>query len=294
MGDGAAAAPWQKEDDGYDAQRWGSRIIRNLQPRFLAVDGVESSDLAAVHLTFVWAANTNVVPSAFWLALDVFRNPKLLSQVRARLPRIKSAKDFIQSFSQAKVRDGLCEDALLQSIYAETLRYRIHAYAFRQFSHDVVDLDGWIIPKDRLYIVSTHPAHFHGEEWNTDGGRHALTEFWPYRFLVPPQDGIQDAEIAQHDQGHDDDRFDDPGSWAFSMRGLNGSWIPFGGGPRACPGRHLSKHHMIVTMAAMVSLFDVEIGAEKDALVMDERNYGLGCLHPVGKVPYKIRRRFLS
>lgn len=77
----------------------------------------------------------------------------------------------------------------------------------------------------------------------------------------------------------------------FSLRGLEGVWIPFGGGPRACPGRHLARHHMLVIVAAMVMLFDIEITAGEHALRDSHANHGLGTLLPVGKVPFSIRRR---
>lgn len=37
----------------------------------------------------------------------------------------------------------------------------------------------------------------------------------------------------------------------FSLDGLNGSWIPYGGGFRACPGRHFAKREILMTLAVM-------------------------------------------
>ncbi|KAF2867537.1 cytochrome P450 [Massariosphaeria phaeospora] len=279
-------APW--EEDEYNPQYWGSRLIRKWQKEFLRMDDANENDLASVHLTFSWAANTNVVPSAFWAVLDIFRRPQLLAQLRQRLPVVHSTAELLELFSIAEKKARICADPLLQSIYAETLRLRVHAYALRRFLHDHVDLDGWTIPQDRLCLVSSHPAHMHGAEWNTAEGKHPLSEFWPYRFLVQSRDSAEPCSAPSEATG--DDMYDGS-SWTFSMQGLDGLWIPFGGGPRACPGRHLAKHHMLITMAAMVMLFDVDAQVDEKALRMNELTYGQGTLHPVGKVPFRIRRR---
>lgn len=125
----------------------------------------------------------------------------------------------------------------------------------------------------------------HGDEWNTDGGKEPLDRFWAGRFLVPKSNtGPKLAPPATGEPCPED-------PWEFSLRGLQGVWIPFGGGPRACPGRHLAKHHMLVTVAAMVMLFDMEITADEHSLRASQANHGLGTLQPVGKVPFRIRRR---
>lgn len=74
----------------------------------------------------------------------------------------------------------------------------------------------------------------------------------------------------------------DDGGPEFSMSGMTGLWIPYGGGPRACPGRHFAKREIMVTCALMISMFDVEILADEEAL---------GTLRPADKVPFRIRRR---
>lgn len=150
----------------------------------------------------------------------------------------------------------------------------------------MVDLNGFQIPKDHLCLVSTYIAHSQGKEWNTAGGKHPLDQFWPYRFLKR-ETSETDASAGQTNEPD----FDDP-SWKFSVKGLEGCWIPFGGGPRACPGRHLTKHHMITTMAAMAMLFDIDIQAKEEALQTKEvSSTGSVAVRPKGPVPFCIRAR---
>jgi cytochrome P450 len=235
-----------------------------------------------------YSANVNLGPAAFWAVLEIFRNPALLEQVRSRLPDVRSVADVSSLLSISENKESICADPLLQSIYTETLRLRVCAFIVRRFPHDSVDLHGWRVPRDQTCLVSTHPAHMHGDGWNTDGGQQPLDRFWAHRFLIPKMDAsaasTPPAEQSQNTLSAEN-------GWSFSLRGLEGVWIPFGGGPRACPGRHLTKHHMITTMAAMVMLFDVDITASEQALRMSEGCHGFGTLLPMGKVPFRIRRR---
>ncbi|KAL5465261.1 hypothetical protein PMIN06_000742 [Paraphaeosphaeria minitans] len=276
-------APW--EDNEYNDGKWGSKRLRKWQADFLGMDDADATGLASVHLTFAWAVNVSLGPAAFWAVQEIFHDPILLERVRSRLPRARSVANVTSLLSQAQIREEICADPLMQSIYTEILRLRVCAFVVRRFPHDSVDLHGWRVPRDQICLVSTHIAHMHGDEWNTDGGKEPLNRFWANRFLVLKTD--TDTKLAPPATSKSCP--EDP--WKFSLRGLEGVWIPFGGGPRACPGRHLAKHHMLVIVAAMVMLFDMEIAAGDRPLRASHANHGLGTLLPVGKVPFSVRRR---
>jgi cytochrome P450 len=76
----------------------------------------------------------------------------------------------------------------------------------------------------------------------------------------------------------------------FSLSGLQGSWIPFGGGIWTCPGRHFVKQQAIFTLAVLSTTFDIEIGDGGDR-EMSPRRFGIGVLEPKRKIPYKIQAR---
>jgi cytochrome P450 len=75
----------------------------------------------------------------------------------------------------------------------------------------------------------------------------------------------------------------------FSVQGLEGAWIPYGGGYAACPGRHFAKRIILYTTALLVAAFEVEVLT--DRLEMDDRCFGLGTQKPKHEVKFRIRRR---
>ncbi len=77
----------------------------------------------------------------------------------------------------------------------------------------------------------------------------------------------------------------------FAIDDVEGSWIPYGGGPRMCPGRHFAKREIILTTAMLVTMFDCEVLRDVRSLKMDMRGFGFGTLNAVGKVPVRMRRR---
>lgn len=137
--------------------------------------------------------------------------------------------------------------------------------------------------------------------WNCGrNGSKPLTKFWAERFLVCPNDPHGEPQKKTLDttqtrnptiDSSETDKAKDDAEPEFSMNGMRGSWIPYGGGPRACPGRHFAKWEIMMTCALIVSIFDVEILADEVALEMNPADYGLGTLRPVDKVPFRIRRR---
>jgi cytochrome P450 len=170
---------------------------------------------------------------------------------------------------------------VLQAVYAETLRLRMHFYIIRMSDRTEINIGDWIIPRQKVIVTPTTVAHMDSEAWNTGlNNEHPVDQFWVGRFLKYPSE-----------------RNTEPGeptcSPTFSTKELGASWIPYGGGPRQCPGRHFAKRQILLTTALMVSLFDCEI--LKDGRDMQEdftlKGFGSGVSHPAGKIPMRLRRR---
>lgn len=177
--------------------------------------------------------------------------------------------------------DQLLRLPVLQAVYAETLRLRMHFYIIRMPDRVDMNIRDWIIPRQKVVVTSTTVAHMDREVWDTGlHDEHPVDQFWIGRFLKYPHEG---------DSGNSNG----PNPPEFSTKGLEGAWIPYGGGPRQCPGRHFAKRQILLTTALMVSLFDCEILKEgmdvkEDFTLM---GFGSGVSHPAGKVPVRIRRR---
>jgi cytochrome P450 len=180
--------------------------------------------------------------------------------------------------------DQLLRLPVLQAAYAETLRLRMHFYIIRMSDTVDINIRDWVIPRRKVIVTLTTVAHMDSEVWSTGlKNEHPVDQFWIGRFLKYPSESA-----------HGNTRTGEPASSpTFSTKELEGSWIPYGGGPRQCPGRHFAKRQILLTTALIVSLFDCEI--LKDGRDMQEdftlKGFGSGVSHPAGKVPIRIRRR---
>jgi cytochrome P450 len=226
----------------------------------------------------------NSVTAASWTIFQICRDPELIASVRAEVDAcsLKAADGRIRFDI-----DRLLRLPVLQAVYAETLRLRMHFYIIRMSDNVDLDIRDWAIPRRKVIVTPTTVAHMDSKAWSTGSkNEHPLDQFWIGRFLKYPSSQSSHNNTQLHDSSASS-------SPIFSTKDLEGSWIPYGGGPRQCPGRHFAKRQILLTTALMVSLFDCEI--LEDGLKVQEdftlKGFGSGVSHPVGKVPMRIRRR---
>ena len=172
---------------------------------------------------------------------------------------------------------------LLEAIFAETLRKYVNFLIIRNVENSAVDFsDLQVLPGERI-IASTEVQHNDPAHWNTGTSKqyHSLDAFWPERFLESKteKDSQRESSFVRNE---------------FSTTGLAGIWIPFGGGTSMCPGRHLAKRIMILTLVVLLFQFDMEI-VDPDKVAPDMDRYGFGVLQPCAdtKTPLRIKRRSL-
>ncbi|KAH6646126.1 cytochrome P450 [Truncatella angustata] len=268
------------KDSGGDDPYWGSSFFRNRQDMFLEMDGFDYDAIASADFGLIWAAR-NSITAASWTTFELYRDPELLASVREEVDAcvLTDADDHIR-FDL----DKLLRLPVLQAVYAETLRLRMHFYIIRMPDKADMEFRDWVIPRRKVIVTPTTVAHFDSEAWNTGlNNEHPLDQFWIGRFLKYPSTSVRSSSRPG----------DSASTVTFSTKDLEGSWIPYGGGPRQCPGRHFSKRQILLTTALMISLFDCEIIEEgrnvKEDLTL--KGFGGGVSHPVGKVPISIRRR---
>ncbi|KAI0813898.1 hypothetical protein GGR55DRAFT_676032 [Xylaria sp. FL0064] len=81
----------------------------------------------------------------------------------------------------------------------------------------------------------------------------------------------------------------------FSLEGLAGVWVPFGGGDRMCPGRHYAKTEMTITSALLLDKFDLELMMTNTSAVRPNLKFApFGSLPPTCALPFRIRRKTVS
>lgn len=100
-------------------------------------------------------ANANAIIAAFWANLEIFRDPALLSKIR------HSIRSSVDSSVQSNLRfdiEKLIRQPLLQSVYAETLRLRVHVYITRCSERKISISTTGLSPKTRLFS-SLLPRH---------------------------------------------------------------------------------------------------------------------------------------
>ncbi|KAI8622926.1 cytochrome P450 [Xylariaceae sp. FL1651] len=270
-------------EGGGDEPLWGSSFFRERQKMFLEMDGFDYAAITSQDFGAKWAAR-NSITAASWAIFDIYRDPELLASVRAEVDAC--ALTSINGRIHFDV-DRLLRLPILQAVYAETLRLRMHFYIIRMPDKADMNIRDWVIPRRKVIVTPMTVAHMDSKVWDTGlGNEHPVDRFWVGRFLKYPP---KSAHVNTRPHGA-------ASSPVFSTKDLEGSWIPYGGGPRQCPGRHFAKRQILLTTALTVSLFDCEISEEGRDMQEDFtlKGFGSGVSHPAGKVPIKIRRRDVS
>lgn len=234
-------------------------------------------------------SNANAVPATVWFMLEVLRDMDLQRETHQRIldSRLPSTVDEKDGASGVKYDvEKLCSDPLLQSVYAETLRLRVAALIVRESAHRDFSFQGWEVRRNEVLTVSSYTEALNEDIWSTgeSSQSYPLDKFWARRFLVDPSDS------ASGPVRNPKRRKAANGEPYFSVAGLEGTWIPYGGGRSLCPGRHFAKREIMSTTAAFLATYEIEL--EFDHVPdSDMSQFGFGTMPPKGKLPCRIRRR---
>ncbi|KAL8783455.1 MAG: hypothetical protein Q9195_009384 [Heterodermia aff. obscurata] len=271
----------QNEDaDDY----WGCKMIRERFGTLLDVEHQDYDSVASTDLAFIWAAVTNVVPSSLTLTLQILQDVSITSDIRRDFEVIVDLGSRIR-LDMKKLE----AHPLLLSMYAETLRFGVQIHVPRNAPHSDQKVGNLVIPQNKMILINTWLAHTDETIWNTKNGIFPLTQFWARRFLVDPKDPTSGPTKKQAPDIKDLIRRDD--DVYFTTEGLEGAWIPFGGGQHACPGRLLAKRIMLLSSAVMVALFDIELLTNGQTPKFASPRFGLGVRKPEDRLPFRIKRR---
>ena len=237
---------------------------------------------------------------------EALQQPDILSQALTEVAESQSRTP--PDMNPTMRIDSLCSMPLLQAMYADTLRLYTSLFSVRSASHASFTLCNFKIPKDELVAVDSRVAAMDSNAWNTGtptadaNTPHPLHRFWAERFLVYPADrtsgplrvnpavkpqvSVPGSSAPPH--GHDG-----KASPRFSMDGLAGAWVPYGGGNRQCPGRNFAKQEIILGFAIVLSTLEIELSGNDnhERRNPDMKYYGLGTLPPKGTIPFRVRRR---
>ncbi|MCJ1463451.1 hypothetical protein MMC07_002058 [Pseudocyphellaria aurata] len=283
---------------GADDAEWdpyfGSKLIRARQDYSLGMDFMNADARAAEDLGLIFATNTNAIPAVGWFIIEICRNSDLLFRVLQEVEeaRIPSPEIGRPEFDINKVTNG----PLLQSIYAETLRLRVAILVTRTPEREDFNLGEWVFPKDKIIALSSRTAAMNPNVWNTGTPEdpHPLDQFWAERFLVYPDDPASGPLRKDHVAGEKNQHSSTLTKTGpkFSMEGVAGGWIPYGGGQRICPGRHFAKQEIIGTFAMLFTHYDIELLTSANFVPTPNMSFfPFGGLPPTEKVPFRIKQR---
>ncbi|KAI5857357.1 cytochrome P450 [Durotheca rogersii] len=243
---------------------FGSKYVKIRLQYMLKMKPLDAHIRAKEDWGLMFGSNGNTAPTAFWYLLEALRDPALNARMMAEVATCVAPDKTIDVQELAKL-------PLLQSVCAEVLRMRVSILVSRMVEFQDVKFSGYTIPREDFVLMPTDGVHFNAEAWAQAGrtSKVPLDKFDPERFLVDTDSGPQ-----------------------YSTEGLAGLWIPFGGGDRMCPGRHLAIIEILVTHAYLFSRYDIELAVKDTSGVKCDKKFApFGALPPDRKVPIRIRRK---
>ncbi|KAJ5735341.1 uncharacterized protein N7483_000466 [Penicillium malachiteum] len=251
---------------------WGSAWLK-VRQQFGQDSGCMDDDaLAAEDLTLLTAANANAILSAVWYLIHIYTDADLHQRLQSEFDRAIRRSPSAAQPTEFDIT-ALVTSPRLQSIYAEVLRMRIAMLLNRTPVQALVKFGPWHLQRGKFILMSSQHAAHDDKVWGpkyTQDGKYPLSQFWAERFLVK----------------------DDMGRDQFSLDGLSGGWIPYGGGNFMCPGRHFAKQEILGSVAVFQAYYELVIDRPRGWLPRpDRRFYGVGAMPPAEPIPFRIRRR---
>ncbi|MCJ1468018.1 hypothetical protein MMC07_006644 [Pseudocyphellaria aurata] len=276
---------------------FGSKYVKARQRSFHGIGMMNADGRASEDLALLFAAHANSITAVFWTVFEVFSRPSLLSRVR----------DIAQSAHDTRAQQSesiqLDKNPLLQSVFAETTRLRVPSVMPKVATGGDYQLGEWSIPEGSILAINAGAGAMNKDVWNAGTAEepHPLEGFWDERFLIYPNKpnsgplrkqkgafGADNQALATHSSTQEKPSHEP----TFSLSGLGGAYIPFGGGPSICPGRHFARKEVVTTLSILALRFDVELHVPKGRTPkMDQAFFAMGTLPPAEKVPFRIRRR---
>ncbi|KAF2185800.1 cytochrome P450 [Zopfia rhizophila CBS 207.26] len=265
----------------------------------LDVDGWDMDAIAASDLGLIWAANSNTISCLYWMTYEIFRRPSLLAHIQRECSESISKRS--EQLTPKFELTTLLSQPYLQSSFAETLRYRCHIFITRYPDSDDMYVNGWRLPAGSLLMACSTVQHMEESLWNTKTyGKQPLNIFWPERFLTLVNDhnyGYRHRKESAISLSYDVESSRSDQSSApkqqpkFTSKGLEGVWVPFGGGSQMCPGQRLAKVQVFLTTALITTLFEVEPSDPRKEIPVNWAHFGTGVAKPAAPLPFRIRRR---
>lgn len=227
-----------------------------LQAMIAAADepgsGLSDNDIAGNVMTMLLAGEDTTATSIAWLFYFLYRHPDVMEKVRAEVGRHDADHAPLSP-------EHLASMSYLDACINETLRLKpVAPFSPMETASEKVIGDVRVPAGTLIWAVLRHES--------MDPARVAQpTAFMPQRWLE-----------------------EDKGAHAASVSDLKRISIPFGAGPRVCPGRHLAITEIKMAAAMLLTHFDIEsVGTEDGQPPVELMAFTMG---PVG-LRMRLRER---
>ncbi|KAK0614725.1 cytochrome P450 [Immersiella caudata] len=219
---------------------FGSRANREVI-RWMREDGFAAQTIAgAVSTLFIFGSNGNTTPTVAWMLMEIVKRPELLQQVRDEV--LTAYVTHPHTGERSIDAQMLLALPLLQSVYIEGLRLHVSLNVTREVVGPLT-LEGYELEKGAILQAPTDISHREESVWGAPD--HPASEFWAERHIKYVKTVDEKGGSVKMER-------------QFSMAGRQNHFFPYGGGAPICPGRFFAKQEMMLTVATLVSRFDIE------------------------------------
>lgn len=244
--------------------------------------GFSASDIGVAYIQVIHAALMNVVPTIFWVLVNVFSRPELLADLRVEALGAIKQRALSDGRRQISVEVGRLETLCpkLTSVFRETLRLTSVSTLYRRVLEDTSvseNIDGvsgrsYLLKKGVTIMISKIVGSRNPALWEATGA--PTDAFDPERFL----------------------------HWTEKKTGADAAarkkaYYPFGGGKELCPGRNFAATEVLGLMVVLLNGFEITSAAKVDAPIAlphpAKPKMTTGVMHPDKKsdLRARIRRR---
>ena len=280
----ALAATQRGEDPG---PKWAdmSDVSEIMQIRVKEWEAAQAS--TKLHTTndmsVLWGANVNSNKNVFWMLLQIYSRPHLLSAIRAETsPYVRASPTTKISFQPASTLrfdiDGLTKSCpLIKATFYETMRSNMSGLGIRSVAQDLTLTES---ASDALLFGKKQPQSYR----------------IPAGSVLVISNGTmqQDPRLFPDPHTFDPNRFlfpceDDPSKKQALMKNLN----CFGGGTYKCKGRTFAEKEMLLFVAGILVLWDLEM-PDGGPVRIPEMGLAGASRSPKEDVRVRLRRRAIG
>ncbi|KAI0408332.1 cytochrome P450 [Xylaria palmicola] len=254
-------------ENGYHMM--GSKIVQK-RVEIALQHGWTLRATARSELSFLFAGIVNATTSTFWILLQIFAEPILLSTVREEITQVivqngRNDKDARPEKYRLNITDLKDRCPVLVAVYRECLRLGSDNYSTRMVKENTMLADRYFLKKGAIVQIAGGVIHADQSIWGDN-----VEDFDPSRFLERKQGPGNTKQAQVHPA----------------------AFRAFGGGKTLCPGRHFAMNEILSLVAIIVLTFDIE-SPDGGKIEVPRKNDGVLPVHilePLTPVKVLIRR----